>query len=142
MAELMAVLLFLSICLALMGGFPVAFTLGTQPVSDPGAPVVPLPTASPSPPGSSLRVVDGSPGASSVIVLPSDAPRAKTLAAEDIALLVDQHGFSGALLRSVREARDLSLQDVADQTRISVRYLQGIEDEDFGLLLQEELDEF
>ena len=28
MAELMAVLLFLSICLALMGGFPVAFTLG------------------------------------------------------------------------------------------------------------------
>ena len=113
---------------------PVAFTLGTQPVSDPGAPVVPLPTASPSPPGSSLRVVDGSPGASSVIVLPSDAPRAKTLAAEDIALLVDQHGFSGALLRSVREARDLSLQDVADQTRISVRYLQGIEDEDFGSL--------
>ena len=113
---------------------PVAFVLGGTEASDPGAPVVSLPTALASAPGSSLKIVDGTPSASSVIVLPSDTPRSKTLAAEDVALLVDQHGYSGALLRSIREARELSLQDVADQTRISVRYLQGIEEEDFASL--------
>lgn len=74
-----------------------------------------------------LRVVDGSPSASSVIVLPPDAPRQKPLSADEVAQLIDTHGYSGALLRAVREAKGVSLDEVAQTTRISVRYLQAIE---------------
>jgi cytoskeleton protein RodZ len=37
------------------------------------------------------------------------------------------HGYSGGLLRAVREAKGITLQEVADSTRISVRYLEAIE---------------
>jgi len=42
--------------------------------------------------------------------------------------------FPGSLLREVREYRGISLQEVADQTRISIGYLQAIEDEDVAAL--------
>jgi len=98
-------------------------------VSDPGAAVVPLPTATTESPSPALRLVDGSPAASSVIVLPTDAPRHRTLSTEDIARLVDDHGYSGSLLRSVREARGMGLQEMADTTRISAQYLEAIEED-------------
>lgn len=101
--------------------------------ANPGAPVVPLPTPQPAL-GPDLRVVDGSPDANAVIVLPTDAPRHKTLSTEDVARLVDTHGYSGGLLRSVREARGIPLQEMADTTRISARYLQAIEADDHGSL--------
>lgn len=101
-----------------------------------------------------LRVVDGSPGASDVLVMPQRTPpprpepphpapprpapppprpappprpQAQALPAEDIALLVDLHGYSGTLLKIVRERLGLTIQDVADHTRISVRYLEALE---------------
>lgn len=72
-----------------------------------------------------LRVVEGSASGPPVIVLQSrDQP---TVSSEDVARLIDQHGYSGALLRAVRKARGLSVQDVADTTRISVKYLEAVE---------------
>jgi cytoskeletal protein RodZ len=44
------------------------------------------------------------------------------------------HGPSGELLKAVREARGMSLQHVAEATRISVRYLDAIEREDYAAL--------
>ncbi len=82
-----------------------------------------------------LKVVDGSPGASDVLLLPPRGPRREHtgarpgLAQEQVATLVDEYGHGGTLLRVVRERLGLSLQDVADHTRISVRYLEALEDE-------------
>lgn len=72
-----------------------------------------------------LKVVDQK--AAPVLVLPQDAPRQKTLTPDQIGQLTDAHGYSGGLLRAVREAKGITLQEVADSTRISVRYLQAIE---------------
>ncbi|MEZ4317087.1 MAG: helix-turn-helix domain-containing protein [Myxococcota bacterium] len=115
-------------------------TLATENTEGP----VPVPTAAPvisvprprpvvklapppSEPKHDLKVVEGSPRASSVIVLPPDAPRQKTLTGDEVARLTDIHGYSGGLLRAVREAKGITLQEVADSTRISVRYLEAIE---------------
>jgi hypothetical protein len=49
--------------------------------------------------------------------------------AEEIAALVDEHGFSGALLKTVRELQGQTLADLAARTRISERYLQALEEE-------------
>jgi len=111
----------------------------TDVVADPpaeffGASVVPLPNAIAEPPDGSLRIVDGSPAASSVIVLNADASRHRPLSTEDVARLIEQHGHTGALLRAVREARGMALQELADNTRISVRYLEAIEQDDHGAL--------
>lgn len=43
-------------------------------------------------------------------------------------------GTLGSYLRAAREARGLDLRDAAQQTRISISYLKGIEDEDFSKL--------
>lgn len=75
----------------------------------------------------SLKIVEGTPAASSVIVLPADAPRQKTLTGDQVVQLTDLWGYSGGLLRAVREAKGVTLDEVASSTRISVRYLQAIE---------------
>ncbi|MCO4745056.1 MAG: helix-turn-helix domain-containing protein [Proteobacteria bacterium] len=76
--------------------------------------------------GPDLRVVAGRPAAPDVLVMQA-APAA--IGAEDIARLIGTHGHSGGLLRAVRELRGMTLQDMADTTRISVRYLEGVEAE-------------
>ena len=93
--------------------------------------VVPLPTRGTEHPTratdpleSPLRVVHGS--GSSVVVMPTQKRR-KTLSSEDVARLVERHGHTGALLRAVREAKAVSLQELAETTRISIRYLEAIE---------------
>jgi curved DNA-binding protein CbpA len=93
--------------------------------------VVPLPVRTEAPAEPSLKVVDaqGAP----VMVMPA-APRRKPVSAEDVARMVDQLGYTGALLRAVREARGLPLQEVSDTTRISVRYLEAIESDQFDAL--------
>jgi hypothetical protein len=72
-----------------------------------------------------LRVVAGAHTAGEVLVM-RNTP---TIAPQDLQRLVDSHGYSGRLLRAVRELRGMSLQDMADTTRISVRYLEGVENE-------------
>ena len=46
-----------------------------------------------------------------------------------MAALVDEHGFSGTLLKKVRELQGQTLADLAGRTRISERYLQALEEE-------------
>ncbi len=42
--------------------------------------------------------------------------------------------FTGAILKAVREARGVELRDVVARTRISLQYLQAIEEEDYAVL--------
>lgn len=107
-----------------------------SPTEVPAEPSIPAPTplAMPRPrpvvqlnEQRSLKVVEGTAAASSVIVLPADAPRQKTLTNEEVSRLTDLWGYSGGLLRAVREAKGITLDEVASSTRISVRYLQAIE---------------
>lgn len=94
----------------------------------PGPPPISLPTPPPRlAPDNDLRVVDGARTASPVIVLPAETPRQKTLSPAEVSALVDMHGYSGPLLMAVRQAKGVTLQEVADSTRISLRYLQAIE---------------
>jgi len=87
----------------------------------------------PGAPERGLKVVDGSPGSSDVLVLPPRPEPTRSvvgLSAEAVEALIDEHGVSGALLQAVRERLGLSLRDVADHTRISERYLAALEAED------------
>lgn len=71
------------------------------------------------------RVEDGS----EAPALVDSAPRR---ARPEMPLIDPQTVFSGDLLRQVREARGADLQDLADRTKISLSYLQGIEAEHFA----------
>jgi hypothetical protein len=51
----------------------------------------------------------------------------RTMSAEDVARLVDDHGYTGSLLGAVRQAQSMSIQDMSDSTRIAVHYLEAIE---------------
>ncbi len=42
--------------------------------------------------------------------------------------------FDGALLRAFREARGFDLKQIAKRTKISLQYLEALEDDDFGAL--------
>lgn len=52
----------------------------------------------------------------------------------DVDALVDQLGYSGALLRTLRERQGLAIQAMSEITRISARYLDAVEREDFAAL--------
>jgi len=49
----------------------------------------------------------------------------------DMPVLTEDTVFTGELLRTVRQARGLELQDIAERTKISRTYLRAIEEEDF-----------
>jgi flagellar biosynthesis protein FlhG len=49
----------------------------------------------------------------------------------DMPAISPETPFSGALLRAVREARGVDLQDIAGRTKISKTYLNAIEEEDY-----------
>ncbi len=102
----------------------------------PEAEVVPL-RAEASPPLRMVRtrdvpaeVVEFSPGPPTTplgsVVQPSEQG--------EVDALVDRLGYSGALLRALRERQGLALQQLSESTRISGRYLEAIEREDFAAL--------
>lgn len=134
---------------------PRAARIGPAPLREPATePTLSVPRlAMPAPsrpsrattPEPALRVVDGKPGSSDVLVLQPRGvaparvptagpvpvtPRVVGLPPEQASRLVDEHGYGGVLLRVVRERLGLTLQDVADHTRISVRYLEALEAEE------------
>ncbi len=113
---------------------PVATEFPSEPDSIGSAPVFELPSRAKVGNSRDFRLVDGSADASPVLVLPSGAARESAIATEDILQLVEEHGYTGALLRSVREARKISLQDMSDTTRISARYLDAIESDEHDVL--------
>lgn len=94
------------------------------------ASVVPLPTARATP-DQPLRVVEGSRTGAPVIMMPQASER---FGPRDVEALVGTHGYTGALLRAVREARGLSLQEMSDSSRISERYLEAVESDDYERL--------
>jgi hypothetical protein len=82
-------------------------------------------------------------------ITPEDGPAAEAPAAppEPEPEPVDEHGaalpeltaeteYSGALLRSLREARGVRLDDIAARTKIAPAFLRALEDEEFGTLPQ------
>lgn len=99
-----------------------AFPHGRPPVAGDANP-----TPASVPPRPSLQVVDGE----SAPVVQMPAPAAP---ADSVDALVAELGWSGALLARVRESKGLSLRDMGDSTRISARYLEAIENDDFGHL--------
>lgn len=117
---------------AMLGATPAASVAAT-PVAAPTrlpaatATPVPIPGRTPVP---ALRVVEGT--GSSVIVL--DPRRSVGPSPDELAALVDKHGFGGALLRAVREARGVTLDALSDTTRIAQRYLVAVEGDDFESL--------
>lgn len=60
---------------------------------------------------------------------PTLVPHLDDASSDPVPGWVAELGFSGALLRRIREARGLSLVDVAERTRISHRFLAALESE-------------
>lgn len=110
---------------------PVPAEVVEMPSLSSGTPISAARRATPVP---GLRLVDGAQDGSAVLVLRPDGSRRRALLPEEISRLVDAHGWSGALLRAVREAREMTLDDLADTTRISLRYLEALESDEFGAL--------
>lgn len=96
--------------------------------------VVPLPTATNRDPNDSLRLVEGKQQGSPIIVLPTAEPKRPHLSPETIAGLIELHGYSGSLLRAVREELRMGLDDVSSSTNISKGYLEAIESDGFDRL--------
>ena len=108
-----------------------ATAFSSDPGSVPTGSLYELPSTSGLP---DLAIVDGSPDASPVLMMPSPVSRESAVSTEDILRLIEKHGYSGAMLKAVREARNIELQDMADTTRISVRYLSAIETDEYDVL--------
>ncbi len=98
---------------------PTAFTEAPTAFSEPPpeSPREPAPAAA-----AAARVV-GSPG----VALAVPQPARPGLSADRVAALVESHGYSGPFLRAVRETMGITLEEMVEQTRISMRYLQAIE---------------
>jgi hypothetical protein len=58
----------------------------------------------------------------------------KSLSLREIGALIEANGYDGRLLAAVRQARGLSMEAVADATKISTRYVQAIETNAFDRL--------
>jgi hypothetical protein len=53
---------------------------------------------------------------------------------DDVAGIAARYGMDGRFLRAVRELRQRTLEELADETRISLRYLHALESNDFDSL--------
>lgn len=66
---------------------------------------------------------------------PAPAPgRPRDLDSAVLATLVFNHGYSGELIQKVRLARGITLEQVAEATRISLKYLEAIEADNYSQL--------
>lgn len=111
------------------------------PARRPAPPALAMPTPSAAPPSSAPpALATPTPAPAFALPAPSVVPAAPStppappreapgLPHDIVESLIDEHGFSGALLRAVRERLGQSLHDLADRTRISVRYLEALEEE-------------
>jgi len=64
----------------------------------------------------------------------SAAPPPTAPVPDDVNSIAGTYGFDGRFLRAVRELRKRTIEDVAEETRISLRYLHALESNDFGSL--------
>jgi len=111
------------------------------PTPAPAAP--PTKQAAPSAPDPDLEPTEQMPPSSS----PSDAPLPVSaddlqpaavpeppLSLDDIPAIMERYGPDGRFIHAVRELRGMQLEDLAQETRISLRYLHAIESNDFDSL--------
>ena len=78
------------------------------------------------------QVSEGSAAASAVsegIIAPANPPPLEDL--PDMPALDDDTEYTGDLIRQVREARGLEVDDLCNRTKISLAYLRAMEEEDF-----------
>lgn len=117
------------------------------PTPSPGAPAhAPPPAPEPAPephsrPRLSAREIEGSPGiaeqeaiANAEAAMANAAARARETPRPKALEIPADAEFSGELLRRVRESRGLTLQQIADRTRISARHLENIEADRYAAL--------
>lgn len=74
------------------------------------------------------------PAVSEPAVAPADAPVPTPPPLNDVAAIAGRFGVDGRFLSAVRELRKRSLDELADETRISLRYLHALESNDFDSL--------
>ena len=92
------------------------------------APPLPRPSVSPNPPNESRKAV------TPAVSLREAEPKMPVLSPETVRGLMDVHGYSGALLQAVREARRMTLDDLSASTNISKSYLEAIESDAYDRL--------
>ncbi len=104
----------------------------------PAAAPAPKPAAAPTPGASPVRIpINGSQPAAAAVPAPAAAAKpaaAPPPPADDLPTMIFELGFSGALIKRLRERKGLSLDDVASSTRIAKRYLEAIEADEFSRL--------
>ena len=88
----------------------------------------PRPAAAPAPSNGPVRIPISSTKPAAAPAAPKPAP------SDDLPTMIFELGFSGALIRRMRERKGLSLDDVASSTRIARRYLEAIEADEFSRL--------
>jgi len=65
---------------------------------------------------------------------PAEAPTPAASAPNSVAAIAETYGLDGQFLRAVRELRMRTIEELADETRISLRYLHALESNDFDSL--------
>ena len=58
----------------------------------------------------------------------------RSVAPDEMGRLLDAHGPTGAWLRAAREARKMSLDDLSEATKVTRRFLEAMEKEEWGSL--------
>ncbi len=110
------------------GGISAQITLpGWQAPEVAPPPTVPPTTAPPAP---APQAPAQPPSAPAV----REAPQPEHELGTDVPTLVFQYGYSGKLIRRLRQLRNLSLDQVVETTRIAPHYLEAIEADDFAHL--------
>lgn len=71
---------------------------------------------------------------SRVTIAPLPTPAPAPARGEDVGQLIERYGYSGILLRKVRENQGLHLEELSRRTRITVRFLEAFEQDDFSNL--------
>ena len=64
----------------------------------------------------------------------SESPAPAPSALNSVGSIADTYGLDGQFLRAVRELRKRTIEELADETRISLRYLHALESNDFDSL--------
>jgi hypothetical protein len=65
---------------------------------------------------------------------PAPPPTPAPPVLSDVETIASQYGMDGRFLRAVRELRKVTLDELAEETRISLRYLHALESNDFTSL--------
>lgn len=104
-----------------------------SPVSAQPSKVVPFsvtPSLRPAAPSTPVAAAERTDSAGAVVRMPAGPPVDASSSPAAMEQLVAEHGWSGALIRAVRDSKGLSLRDIGSSTRISARYLEAIEADD------------